>query len=444
MGRSLKQLSIRILLALIHGAEIVCRPFFYVLRPFRAVGRWIYRHILLSIYELGLTASRAAERLLQPVKNKYVYPFVNKYFLHVIMLVLAGGVVYTNVAAQEVSSTEFGEQSLLFALVRGTDNEISYIEETAAIANAPQRGSYSGDGASVSRSLSVLPDGDVDLITREDLLATTQGGTAVVKPDVSSTSSLVQGRNRVVEYTVQEGDALGTIAEHYGVTPNTILWANDITSRHLIRVGQVLKIPPVDGIVITVKKGDTLKSLADKYKGTVEQIVSYNRLSDASDIAPGQQVIIPDGQQYYAPVPVVTQPRTTTSVATPTPSVAPSTGTMLWPTTARRISQYFGWKHTGVDIDGDFGDPVWAADDGVVSKAVCQRTGYGCHVMIDHGGGKVTLYGHFQKILVEQGERVKRGQLIGEEGSTGNSTGAHVHFEVRINGKFYNPLTYIR
>ncbi len=442
MGKSLKQLCVKTALAILRGLEYIAKPFFIVgdaviIKPVASVGKFIYRAIVISAYRWIIKCADMLEQSFLPVRNKYVYPFISKYFTHIIIIVLAGAVTYTNVYAQETRSQEFGQKSLLFALVRGTDEETELFEETAI---EPISATYTDAlSTTVSKQLAAIPDADVDIV--EEQITTTQGGTALLKPEVSSISASQTARSKAVEYTVKDGDSLGAIAQQFNLTPNTILWANDLASRNMIRAGQVLKIPPVDGIAITVKKGDTLKSIASKYKGDVSKIIAFNRLADENDIAVGQQLMIPEGQQYYAPAPVV--PRATTTRLTNAPDTAP-TGKMLWPTTARRISQYFNWRHTGLDIDGDFGDPVWAADDGIVTTALCQKKGYGCHVIIDHGGGLATLYGHFRKILVEKGQSVKRGQLIGEEGSTGWSTGAHVHFEVRIGGKKYNPLSYIR
>lgn len=119
---------------------------------------------------------------------------------------------------------------------------------------------------------------------------------------------------------------------------------------------------------------------------------------------------------------------------------------MIWPTTATRVSSYYGERgggHSGLDIDGDFGDPVWAAKSGTVTSAGYNGS-YGNDVVIDHGGNVKTRYSHLQTISVEAGDTVEIGQQIGTEGSTGNSTGSHLHFEVIISGDTVNPLTYIK
>jgi murein DD-endopeptidase MepM/ murein hydrolase activator NlpD len=117
---------------------------------------------------------------------------------------------------------------------------------------------------------------------------------------------------------------------------------------------------------------------------------------------------------------------------------------LLWPTTQHSITQYYGWKHTGVDLDGDYTDAIYAAEDGTVVEAGWNSGGYGLQVVIDHGNGFKTRYGHSSKLFVKVGDKVTRGETIAMVGTTGRSTGTHLHFEVYLNGKRTNPLAYIR
>ncbi len=243
---------------------------------------------------------------------------------------------------------------------------------------------------------------------------------------------------------MQQGDTISTVARKFGVSQDTILWENNLTITNYIRPGQILKILPTSGIAYKIAKGDNLSKIVQKYNSDKNKIIEFNRLADESDLQVGQIIIIPEGKPYYPPVAAKPKLASLTKIFQPSHVEVPAGDKMAWPTTARRISQYFNWRHIGLDIDGDFGDPVWAADDGVVIKSVCLKTGYGCHVIIDHGNGKSTLYGHFQKLYVAEGQKVARGDVLGEMGSTGMSTGSHLHFEVRFGGKRYNPLSYIR
>ena len=160
----------------------------------------------------------------------------------------------------------------------------------------------------------------------------------------------------------------------------------------------------------------------------------------------GEELIIPGGEK---PQPVYVPPVRKSalgSIGAPPPSIgAPAGSGYLWPTTVRRITQYFGLRHTGVDIAGPVGTPLYAAKAGIVTKSQCGwNGGYGCYVVVDHGSGVETLYGHASELLVTAGEDVSQGQTIALMGSTGRSTGPHVHFEVHLNRRLQNPLQYIR
>jgi len=133
-------------------------------------------------------------------------------------------------------------------------------------------------------------------------------------------------------------------------------------------------------------------------------------------------------------------------IAAPPPSVAAPAGSgYIWPTQERRINQYYGLRHTGLDIHGKIGYPNYAAKAGTVKTSQCGwNGGYGCYVILDHGGGVTTLYAHNSKLMVSVGDKVSQGDVVGLLGSTGRSTGPHLHFEIRINSKRANPLQYIR
>ena len=251
-------------------------------------------------------------------------------------------------------------------------------------------------------------------------------------------------RTEVERYAVQPGDTMGSIARQFGLRVNTLLWANSLTERSLIRIGQQLVVPPVDGVLHTVKKGDTLASIAQRYRANADEISSFNKL--AGTLTVGSVVVVPNGTPPAAPAPVrrATQPAQTPSGAVP-PAAAPSSATRLqWPTNSRRITQYFTYRHNGVDVGNKVGQPIYAADDGVVLESRWNSGGYGYYIIVDHGGGVRTLYGHSSRLLVQRGEKVTRGQVIALIGSTGRSTGPHLHFEVIVGGVRRNPLSYTR
>ncbi len=247
-----------------------------------------------------------------------------------------------------------------------------------------------------------------------------------------------KARDQVISYSVEEGDTLGEIAEKFGVSIDTIRWANDLR-RDTLRPGQTLNIPPVTGIVHKVREGETIYSIAKKYKTDPQKIVNFifNDFSDLETFAlqVGQVLIVPDGVQPQ--VPAIASGR-----ITPPQVITGGTGQFLWPAQGS-ISQYPVWYHMAVDIANSAAPGISASDGGVVTLVQYLRYGYGYHVMIDHGEGYSTLYAHLSEIYVRPGDQVSRGQVIGKMGSTGRSTGTHLHFEIRKNGSLLNPLSYL-
>jgi murein DD-endopeptidase MepM/ murein hydrolase activator NlpD len=230
------------------------------------------------------------------------------------------------------------------------------------------------------------------------------------------------------------------------------LSANNLTARSYIRPGQKLAILPVDGVVHTVARGDTLSKIARTYAANSDTIVEFNELEEGSTLKVGDQLIVPGGVKPQ-PKPIVAntpaivgRPDAIDKVTAPPPSVdAPAGVGYVWPTAATIITQYFGLRHTGVDIAGKQGLAIYATKAGTVITSQCGwNGGYGCYIKIDHGGGVVSWYGHASKMFVEVGDVVTQGQTIALVGTTGNSTGPHLHFEIRVNNKYQNPLSYVR
>lgn len=243
-------------------------------------------------------------------------------------------------------------------------------------------------------------------------------------------------RDQVITYIVQSGDTLASIGQKFDVSVDSITWASDLKSDSL-SVGQELKIPPVTGIVHKVHEGETVYSIAKKYRTDAQKIVNFpfNDFSDLDTFALniGQVLIVPDGVQPEAPAIVAPAP----------PVFAGGTGQFQWPT-GGVITQYWVWYHKGIDIANSSAPGIAAADSGIVTLVEYLRWGYGQHIMIDHGNGFVTLYGHMSEIYVKPGDRVSRGQVIGRMGSTGRSTGTHLHFEIRRGGELLNPLPFLK
>jgi len=246
-------------------------------------------------------------------------------------------------------------------------------------------------------------------------------------------------RDQVEDYLVQKGDTLSTIAEKYGVSVDSIKWVNDI-KRDSLTIGQTIKIPPVTGVVHKVREGETVYSIAKKYKTDAQKIVNYpfNDFSDLDTFAlnVGQTLVVPEG--VVADAPVAKPP-----LAKLPPVLMGGTGQFQWPT-AGIITQYPIWYHMAVDIANSSSPGIVAADSGTVTVVEFLKYGYGHHVLVDHGNGYATLYGHMSEIYVKPGEGVKRGSLIGRMGSTGRSTGTHLHFEIRKGGILVNPLPFLQ
>lgn len=252
-----------------------------------------------------------------------------------------------------------------------------------------------------------------------------------------------EARREVITYTVEPGDTLYDLAEKFGVSGDTIVWANTRLEEHpdLIAVGQALIIPPVSGVLHTVAKGDTLEGIAKKYKVDVSAIVSseFNNLSEPYQLVVGQRIMVPEGKKPEVPRVVTAQPQP--QVAAPRGALV-GTGRFIWPTSGQITQGYWAY-HRAIDIGSPIGTLIYASDAGYVEVAGWSRVGYGYHVIIDHGNGFKTLYAHMSWFDVVPGQSVKRGELIGRVGSTGWSTGPHVHFEIIRNGIKLNPFGYL-
>jgi murein DD-endopeptidase MepM/ murein hydrolase activator NlpD len=258
-----------------------------------------------------------------------------------------------------------------------------------------------------------------------------------------------EARAGIITYTVQPGDNVETIAQRFGVLPTTIVWSNSEVEENpdLLRVGQELTILPVDGILYTVKANDTLSGIAERFKVKIEDIIRspLNNLSDGANLVPGMRIVIPGGVKPFVPKVVrpqaARQPAPGRRYVGPAPSFFAS-GAFAWPTRGY-ISQYFRTYHRGLDIANAIGTPIAASDGGYVTYAGWSNIGYGYMVQLDHGNGFSTLYAHLSQWYVSPGQSVARGQIIGAMGSTGNSTGPHLHFEIRYGGVPQNPLLYL-
>ena len=257
-----------------------------------------------------------------------------------------------------------------------------------------------------------------------------------------STNFSTKPRDKIYNYTVVGGDTLASIAKNFGVSVDTIKWANDNMQTDTIKPGQVLKIPPITGVVHKVVAGDTIYSIAAKYKVDAQNIANFpfNDFADLDtfSLTVGQLIYVPDGVIEQA-VPAVSEQQQFAQVQ----AGVHGSSNFIWPTTGI-ITQYPIWYHMALDIANPSRPPIIAADTGTVIYAGCLSYGYGCHIIIDHGNGYRTLYGHMSAFTVSSGQVVNQGQQIGVMGSTGRSTGTHLHFEIRRGETLLNPLNFLK
>lgn len=439
--------------------------FLSILYPaLRFVGRIFLKIIILPLYKLFLLARLRIQRMALPVSGFLFFLLTNKYLFHIAVVSAATAAIFVNIQNRQALAQDMGQRSMLYQIMTSGESEIIQEDLVAQDAKPSEK--------RLAGTIEAIPHIDFDYENSSETLdgqslSSSMPGTVVLRPTgpEQSASAPRPARTGVETYVVKAGDTLGSIARDNAVDVGTILWANNLSERQYIRPGDTLRILPVSGVAITIRKGDTLAAIADRYNGTVDEIIKINQLN--SEIVPvGKELIIPGGEP-----PVVVQNRTIAvarnsgrlqengvaaqrqEAPSASPVSKPGDATespnkpktkLLWPTSGHVITQYYGWRHTGLDLDGDYTSPLYAAEDGVVDIAGWNSGGYGLMVLIAHSNGMKTRYGHASKLFVKTGDQVKRGQVIAMMGSTGRSTGSHLHFEVYVNGKRVNPLVYIR
>jgi murein DD-endopeptidase MepM/ murein hydrolase activator NlpD len=270
-------------------------------------------------------------------------------------------------------------------------------------------------------------------------------------------------REEVIKYTVVEGDTVFGIAEKFGLKPETILWGNYyilLDDPHALQPGQELNILPVDGTYHQWQQGEGLNGIATYYGVKPEDIINYpaNNLDPAAigdftnpNIAPGTWLVIPGGHREFiswsAPLGVTRENPASARVlgpgaCDPISGGAVGFGAFIWPANKHYLSGFDytpNANHWGIDIAGNEGEAVYATDAGVIVYAGWNNYGYGNMIMVDHGNNFQSLYGHLSAINVGCGQSVGQGDVIGAIGSTGHSSGPHLHFEIRAISSFVNP-----
>lgn len=241
-------------------------------------------------------------------------------------------------------------------------------------------------------------------------------------------------------YISAGGESICKVADLLGVDHKLLSLINDLDENQLLPAGKLLRLPQSPCLKITVASGDTLDSLAKGYDISVDRLASCNGLRLSDRLYPGQQLLVPlDDEEAVCAFEPVEEPERAVHTAF-------MLDDYLWPAIGAISSPYgerWGTFHWGLDIAVDEGTPVLAAASGWVEEAGWKNDAYGYAVMLDHSNGRETLYGHASKVAVQPGEWVEAGQVIAYSGSTGNSTGPHVHFEIRLDGSCVDPLQYL-
>lgn len=250
-------------------------------------------------------------------------------------------------------------------------------------------------------------------------------------------------RDKIITYTVEKGDTLSTIAQKFGISTDTIRWANDLHSDSLA-IDDELKISPVTGMIHKVSKGDNVYTIAKKYDTEPQKIADFpfNDFANPEtfSLVEGQILVVPDG------IKPEDRPYIKRQVYIAQGPVSISSAGFTWPLQGI-VSQFAAWYHMAVDITSPLGTPVVAAQNGRVVKAAAGvwDGGYGTNIEIDSGGGFSSLYAHLSALNVSIGDEVVAGKtVIGWVGMTGRTTGPHIHFEIRRNGVLVNPLSYLQ
>ena len=295
--------------------------------------------------------------------------------------------------------------------------------------------------------------------SESDVLATLQEARRLHREEIErqkQTKLLI-----IAKYTVKQGDTLWSIANAFDLDINTLFGCNTIKNPDFLKPGTVLSVPNQDGVLYKVKKNDTLDRIAKRFGSYAEAIQTANGLKSGEGLTAGREVFVPGAKPFDETAeesPRQQQPakktgKTKVKVKVPSYTGPVYSRSFVWPVVGR-INSRFGWRgdpfsgrrrdwHTGLDIKGPTGRPIVASKSGVVTYAGWM-SGYGRTVVVDHGGGYTTLYAHCSRLYVRPGSRVKQGQSIASVGSTGRSTGSHLHFEVRVNGRPVNPLKVLR
>ncbi|MBI5022953.1 MAG: M23 family metallopeptidase [Candidatus Magasanikbacteria bacterium] len=429
---AMSKFSLKFTLALFQGLMRVKRVltflFFAPGRYLEGFGRVLARFFIFPVYKIILSFKHWLKKIIESVLGRRQILFVLLLF---VALILASG--ETKVLAD--NKYLGGRYSLLFTFLGPSlDADAEIFEEVISL-NIPSAGAPAWDQGSLP---AIAPGSESPDLGPIETIGLISNDTALLAPTIIPGAELGSGRFKIIKYVVQPSDTIGTVAQKFQISVETILIENKLTLKSVLRPGDSLNILPINGVSHKIKKGDSIKKIAALYKAEAQKIIDFNHLIE-EELPIGEVLIVPEGKRIVTPLAPATQ-----IAGNRPPALKVSSLGMLWPTVGRRITQYFSWRHTGIDIALPTGNPIYAALDGVVETSGWNRGGYGYQVVLRHSNGLKTRYAHSSKLYVSVGQEVSKGDVIALIGSTGRSTGPHVHFEVIVDGVRVNPFLYVK
>ncbi len=458
----IKHVLVKALVGLLNFFSKIGRLFKFSGRPvcrgLTLLGSGVFKLFIFPVYKGAYLLKYKVLNLYAPARSKVFFILNKGYTVHIVIFLLVFVLLANNLRAQEIRPDNYGENSVIYALITKEVYEEPMIE--VQVVGTPQDKilSYLDKSMVVGSQQTVPTEQETEMTDAlvTELSTVTQGGVAMVKPNIIKpitsdqvpSSQLPDKRGDIVYHAVVAGETFSSIAKKYNIDVNTLLWENNLSSTSVLKLGMNLKILPMIGVSHKVVRGESVSAIANKYKVSTDQILAANNLLDTTDIKIGQMLIIPGGKKIGPTKTTTVAKKTKTAPIGSLFSTAPtttrsSTTGWAWPLAAKTITQYYKLNHKGLDIAGPLGIAVYAVDDGVVEYSGWS-SGYGYNILINHGNGIKTRYAHSNKLYVSKGETVVKGQTIMGQGSTGWSTGPHLHFEVIVNGVKVNPLSYIR